>query len=51
VPRLNPVRRLPWMLVLQGAIAANQLVVEAAGALWFPLLDSGEVLKVEIPDS
>jgi hypothetical protein len=33
----------------QGAINANQLVAEADGAFWFPLLDAGEVVKVPIP--
>ena len=35
-----------WEVSDQGAINANQLVVEAGGAFWFPLLDGGEVLKV-----
>ena len=38
-----------WVVSDQGAIAANQLVVEAAGAFWFPQLDGAEVLKVTIP--
>jgi streptogramin lyase len=38
-----------WVVSDQGAINANQLVVEAGGAFWFPLLDEGEVVKVEIP--
>ena len=38
-----------WVVSDQGAIAANQLVVEAGGALWFPLLDDGEVLKAAVP--
>ncbi len=38
-----------WVVSDQGAINANQLVVEADGAFWFPLLDAGEVLKVAIP--
>ena len=38
-----------WVVSDQGAINANQLVVEAGGAFWFPLLDGGEVVKVEIP--
>ena len=38
-----------WVVSNQGAINANQLLVEADGAFWFPLLDSGEVLKVAIP--
>ena len=38
-----------WVVSDQGAINANQLVVEAGGAFWFPLLDGGEVLKVTIP--
>jgi hypothetical protein len=33
----------------EGAINANQLVAEAGGAFWFPLLDPGEVIEVEIP--
>jgi hypothetical protein len=38
-----------WVVADQGAIAANQLVVEAGGALWFPLLDGGEMLKAAVP--
>jgi hypothetical protein len=38
-----------WVVSDQGAINANQLVVETGGAFWFPLLDGGEVLKVTIP--
>ena len=38
-----------WVVSDQGAIAANQLVVEAGGAFWFPQLDGAEVLKVTIP--
>ena len=38
-----------WVVSDQGAINANQLVVEAEGAFWFPLLDAGEVIAVEIP--
>ena len=38
-----------WVVSNQGAINANQLLVDADGAFWFPLLDSGEVLKVAIP--
>jgi YVTN family beta-propeller protein len=33
----------------QGSINANQLVAAAGGALWFPLLDSGTVVKVGVP--
>jgi streptogramin lyase len=38
-----------WVVSDQGAINANQLVVEADGAFWFPLLDAGEVIAVKIP--
>ena len=38
-----------WVVSDQGAINANQLVVEAGGAFWFPLLDSAEVVKVSVP--
>jgi streptogramin lyase len=38
-----------WVVADQGAINANQLMVEAEGAFWFPLLDAGEVVAVEIP--
>ena len=33
----------------QASITANQLIGIGDGALWFPLLDSGTVLKVAIP--
>jgi streptogramin lyase len=39
-----------WVVSDQGAINANQLIAEAGGAFWFPLLDAGEVVKVEIPE-
>ena len=38
-----------WVVSEEGAIAADQLVAEEGGAFWFPLLDSGEVLKVPVP--
>jgi hypothetical protein len=38
-----------WVVADQGAINANQLLAETDGAFWFPLLDSGEVVKVTIP--
>jgi streptogramin lyase len=38
-----------WVVSDQGAINANQLVVESGGAFWFPLLDSAEVVKVSVP--
>lgn len=38
-----------WVVSDQGAINANQLMVEAAGAFWFPVLDAGEVIAVEVP--
>jgi len=33
----------------QGSINANQLIGIGDGALWFPLLDAGTVVKVAIP--
>jgi hypothetical protein len=38
-----------WVVSDQGAINANQLLVESGGAFWFPLLDGAEVVKVAIP--
>ena len=38
-----------WVVSDQGAINANQLVVEAEGAFWFPLLEAGEVIAVDVP--
>jgi YVTN family beta-propeller protein len=38
-----------WDVSDQGAIRANQLLVEAAGGFWMPLLESGEVVQVAVP--
>ena len=38
------------MIGEQGVINANQLVVEAEGSFWMPLLDSAEVVQVTIPE-
>jgi DNA-binding beta-propeller fold protein YncE len=36
-------------VALQGTIGANQLFVAVDGDLWFPLLESSEVLRIAIP--
>ena len=39
-----------WAVSDQGAINANQLLVQADGTFWFPLLDAAELLKVAVPE-
>jgi len=39
-----------WIIGEQGTINANQLLAEADGSFWLPLLESGEVARVAIPD-
>jgi streptogramin lyase len=39
-----------WIIGEQGTINANQLLAEADGSFWLPLLESSEVARVAIPD-